>query len=63
MTTNRLTERELTARAMTDIKTSNNGLTERELTAVELEDVSGGGKTLTARAKIVDGRFEVSPHL
>lgn len=40
-----------------------NRLTERELTAVELEDVSGGGKTLTARAKIVDGRFEVSPHL
>jgi hypothetical protein len=35
--TNRLTERELTARATTDIKTSNNGLTERELTAVELE--------------------------
>jgi hypothetical protein len=35
----------------------------RELTAVELEDVSGGEKTLTARAKIVDGRFEVMPHL
>ena len=59
MTTNRLTERELTARAMTDIKTSNNGLTERELTAVELEDVSGGGKILAGRAKIVDGRFQV----
>jgi hypothetical protein len=59
MTTNRLTERELTARAMTDIKTSNNGLTERELTAVELEAVSGGGKILAGRAKIVDGRFQV----
>jgi hypothetical protein len=63
MTTNRLTERELTARAMTDIKTSNNGLTERELTAVELEDVSGGGKVIGARAKIIDGRFEVSGRL
>jgi hypothetical protein len=59
MTTNRLTERELTARAMTDIKTTKNGLTERELTAVELEDVSGGGKILAGRAKIVDGRFQV----
>ena len=57
--TNRLTERELTARAMTDIKISNNGLTERELTAVEFEDVSGGGKSLTQRAKIIDGRFQV----
>jgi hypothetical protein len=63
MTTNRLTERELTAGAMTDIKTSNNGLTERELTAVELEDVSGAGKSLAPRAKIIDGRFEVSPRL
>jgi hypothetical protein len=40
-----------------------NRLTERELTAVELKDVSGGGKTLTSRAKIIDGRFEVSAHL
>jgi len=35
----------------------------RELTAVELEDVSGGGKTITAHAKIIDGRFQVMPHL
>jgi hypothetical protein len=35
----------------------------RELTAVELEDVSGGGKTIGGHAKIIDGRFQVMPHL
>jgi len=43
-----------------DLGQAERPLREDELREDELDTVSGGSKTLTSRARIIDGRFQIS---